>query len=227
MVGSGLGARRGILFKNAVALEQAAGLDTIVFDKTGTLTRGEPEVVAMATADGVSEQELLRLVAGAEGNSEHPLARAIVNAAKSRGLPVPEAAGFTAIPGAGAIATVEGKRVAAGNGRLLDGEHVTLGGLSERAAALTTQGQTVVQVAIDGRAAGVIAIADAPPPARVTRRPPSRSAHSPRVAGRGQNAQNGECAPDGCVRLAGRRELSGKTRSVSRSGRRRCPRGGA
>jgi P-type Cu2+ transporter len=162
MVGSGLGAKRGILFKNAVALEQAAGLDTIVFDKTGTLTRGEPEVVAVATADGLSEDELLRLVAAAEGDSEHSLAQAIVNAAKSRGLPVPAAAGFTAVPGAGAIATVEGKRVAVGNGRLLDREHVTLGGLSERAAALTAQGQTVVQAAVDGQAAGVIAIADAP-----------------------------------------------------------------
>jgi Cu2+-exporting ATPase len=162
MVGSGLGAKRGILFKNAVALEQAAGLDTIVFDKTWTLTRGEPEVVAVATAGGLSEDELLRLVAAAEGDSEHPLAQAIVNAAKSRRLPVPQAAGFTAVPGAGAIATVEGKRVAIGNGRLLDREHVRLGGLSERAAALTAQGQTIVQVAIDGHAADVIAIADVP-----------------------------------------------------------------
>ena len=81
MVGTGLGAKRGILFKNAMALEQAASLDTVVFDKTGTLTRGEPEVVAVATADGVDENEVLRLVAAAEGDSEHPLAQAIVNAA--------------------------------------------------------------------------------------------------------------------------------------------------
>jgi len=162
MVGSGLGAKRGVLFKDAVALEQAAGLDTVVFDKTGTLTRGEPQVVAVATADGVSKDELLRLVAAAEGDSEHPLARAIVNAAKSRGLPVPAADGFTAVPGAGAIATVDGKRLAVGNGRLLDREHVAPGGLTDRAAALTAEGRTVVQVAIDGRAAAVIAIADAP-----------------------------------------------------------------
>ena len=76
MVGTGLGAQRGILFKNAIALEQAATLDTVVFDKTGTLTRGEPEVVAIATADGVDENEVLRLVAAAEGDSEHPLAEA-------------------------------------------------------------------------------------------------------------------------------------------------------
>ncbi|MGI8446801.1 MAG: heavy metal translocating P-type ATPase [Streptosporangiaceae bacterium] len=124
MVGSGLGARRGILFKNAAALEQAAGVDTVIFDKTGTLTRGEPEVVAVATADGISEDELLRLVAAAEGDSEHPLARAIVSAAKSRGLEIPPAAGFTAVPGAGAVATVDGKRLAAGNQRLLDREHI-------------------------------------------------------------------------------------------------------
>ncbi len=162
MVGSGLGAKRGILFKSAVALEQAAGLDTIVFDKTGTLTRGEPEVVAVATADGISEDELLRTIAAAEGDSEHPLAQAIVSAAKSRALAIPEAAGFSAVPGAGAIATVEGRRVAVGNGRLLAAEHVTLGALSERAAGLTAEGQTVVEAALDGRAVGVIAIADAP-----------------------------------------------------------------
>ena len=86
MVGTGLGAKRGILFKHAIALEQGATLDTVVFDKTGTLTRGEPEVVAIATADGFSENEVLRLVAAAERESEHPLAEAIVNAARSRAL---------------------------------------------------------------------------------------------------------------------------------------------
>src|SRR5207249_9652158 len=90
-VGSGLGAKRGILFKNAIALEQAARLDTVVFDKTGTLTRGDPEVVAVATADDTSEEELLALVACAEGHSEHPLAEAIVAAARERGLDVPRA----------------------------------------------------------------------------------------------------------------------------------------
>ena len=81
MVGTGLGAQRGILFKHAMALEQAASLDTVVLDKTGTLTRGEPEVVAIATADGIDEDEVLRLVAAAERDSEHPLAQAIVKAA--------------------------------------------------------------------------------------------------------------------------------------------------
>ena len=162
MVGSGLGAKRGILFKNATALEQTAGLDTVVFDKTGTLTRGQPEVVAIATADGVQEHELLRLVAAAERDSEHPLAQAIVNAARAGGLKPPPTEGFEAVPGEGALATVEGKRLAVGNARLLAREHITLDELAPRATKLAGEGRTAVQVAIDGRAAGVIAIADAP-----------------------------------------------------------------
>jgi Cu2+-exporting ATPase len=162
MVGTGLGAKRGILFKSASALEQAAALETVVFDKTGTLTRGEPEVVEIATADGVSEQELLRLVAAAEGDSEHPLAQAIVHAAHERGLQPPSVADFQAVPGYGAIATVEGHRLAVGNAGLLEREHVSLNGLAERAAELAQQGRTTVEVALDGKAAGVIAIADSP-----------------------------------------------------------------
>jgi Cu2+-exporting ATPase len=162
MVGTGLGSQRGILFKNATALEQAATLDTVVFDKTGTLTRGEPQVVDIATADGIAEDDLLRLVAAAEGDSEHPLAQAIVNAAHQRGLQTPSVSDFQAIPGQGATATVEGHRLAVGNARLLDGEHVSLDGLAQQAADLAGQGRTTVQVALDGKAAGVIAIADAP-----------------------------------------------------------------
>jgi P-type Cu2+ transporter len=162
MVGTGLGAKRGILFKNASALEEAAALETVVFDKTGTLTRGEPEVVEIATADGVSEQELLRLVAAAEGDSEHPLAQAIVNAAHQRGLHAPWVQDFQAVPGYGATATVEGHRLAVGNAGLLEREHVSLNGLAERAAELAGQGRTTVQVALDGKAAAVIAIADSP-----------------------------------------------------------------
>jgi P-type Cu2+ transporter len=161
MVGSGLGANRGILFKNATALEQTAGLDTVVFDKTGTLTRGQPEVVALATADGVDERDLLRLVAAAEADSEHPLASAIVQAARSRGLEPPAATGFRSFPGEGAVATVEDRRVVVGNARLLAREGISLDGLAGRAADLAGEGRTTVQAAIDGRAAGVIAIADA------------------------------------------------------------------
>src|SRR6266545_1121991 len=162
MVGTGLGARRGILFKNAIAIEQSARLDTVVLDKTGTLTRGEPEVVAVATADGFDEGEVLRLVAAAERESEHPLAEAIVKAAKARGLAVPAASSFEAVSGHGAIATVDGRRLAIGNARLLEREHVSLNGLAERASSLAGEGRTVVHVALDGTVAALIAIADAP-----------------------------------------------------------------
>jgi Cu2+-exporting ATPase len=161
MVGTGLGARRGILFKNAIAIEQSAGLDTVVLDKTGTLTRGEPEVVELV-ADGLSEDDLLRLVAAIERESEHPLAEAIVKAAHERGLELPRAERFEAIAGHGATARVEGRRLLVGNQRLLDGEGVSLDGLRARAEELADAGRTVVHVAADGRPAGLIAIADAP-----------------------------------------------------------------
>jgi Cu2+-exporting ATPase len=162
MVGTGLGAKRGILFKHAMALEQAASLDTVVLDKTGTLTRGEPAVVAVATADGVDENEVLRLVAGAEGDSEHPLAEAIVKAASERGLRVPRAESFEAVPGHGLLATVDGHRLAVGNAGLLKRDGISRDALTGRSDALAGQGRTSVQVAIDGKAAAVIAIADAP-----------------------------------------------------------------
>ena len=162
MVGTGLGAQRGILVKNAMALERAASLDTVVFDKTGTLTRGEPEVVAVATADGVDEAEVLRLVAAAEGDSEHPLAEAIVKAARQRGLGVSRTETFEAVPGHGLLATVDGHRLAVGNASLLAREGISRDGLAARSDELAGQGRTSVQVAIDGRAAAVIAVADAP-----------------------------------------------------------------
>ncbi|RDI73648.1 heavy metal translocating P-type ATPase [Gaiella occulta] len=161
MVGTGLGAERGILFKNAVALERIASLDTVVLDKTGTLTRGQPEVVEVATADGVGEADVLRLVAAVERESEHPLAEAIVASATSRGIEIPRAVEFEAVPGHGAIARVDGRRVAVGNQRLLDRERVALDGLADRAGVLAEEGRTVVRVAVDGKAAGLIAIADA------------------------------------------------------------------
>src|SRR5215208_2812222 len=162
MVGTGLGAKRGILFKNAMALEQAASLDTVVLDKTGTLTRGEPEVVEVATADGIDENDVLRLVAAAERDSEHPLAEAIVKAASKRGLQVPRTAAFEAVPGHGLLATTDGHRLAVGNARLLEREGISRDGLAAPSDQLAGQGRTSVQVAIDGKAAAVIAIADAP-----------------------------------------------------------------
>jgi P-type Cu2+ transporter len=161
MVGTGLGAQRGILVKHALALEQAARLDTVVFDKTGTLTLGEPAVVEILAADGIDDDELLRLAAAAERESEHPLAEAVVRAAERRGLELPRAASFESIPGHGALAEVAGRRLAIGNARLLEREGIASGGLGERAAALSGKGRTVVMVALDGRIAGLLAIADA------------------------------------------------------------------
>ncbi|MDQ3378968.1 MAG: heavy metal translocating P-type ATPase [Actinomycetota bacterium] len=160
MVGTGLGARRGILFKHAIAIEQSARLDTVVLDKTGTLTRGEPDVVELVS-DGVDEQELFRLVAAVERESEHPLAEAIVKAADQRGVDAVRATGFEAVEGHGAIATVDGRAVLVGNRRLLEREGISLGGLAARADELAAAGQTVVHVAIDGSLVGLIAIADA------------------------------------------------------------------
>jgi Cu2+-exporting ATPase len=162
MVGTGLGAERGVLFKNAMALEQVAVLDTVVLDKTGTLTKGEPEVTAVESADGFTEDELLRLGAAVERESEHPLAEAIVRAAVTRGIDMPAPAAFEAVAGHGAIATVEGRRVAIGNARLLAREQVALDGLGARAEELAGEGRTVVHIAVDGRPAGLVAIADAP-----------------------------------------------------------------
>src|SRR6266511_1040704 len=163
MVGTGLGAKRGILFKNAVALEQVASLDTVVLDKTGTLTRGEPEVVEIKTSGGVDEQALLRLAAALERESEHPLAEAIVKAAHVRGLDDGDPAlQFEAVAGEGALATVAGRRLAVGNARLLEREHVALDGFGPIAQQMAGEGRTVVHVAVDGQIAGLIAVADAP-----------------------------------------------------------------
>jgi Cu2+-exporting ATPase len=162
MVGTGLGAKRGILFKHAMALEQAASLDTVVLDKTGTLTRGEPEVVAVATTGAFDEEELLRLVAAAEGESEHPLAQAIVAAARERDLHVPRAESFEAVPGHGAVAMVEGHHMVFGNRRMLQREGISLDGLDARVSELAGEGRTTVVAAVDGHPAAVIAVADAP-----------------------------------------------------------------
>lgn len=139
MVGTGLGARRGVLVKNAAALEASARVDTVVMDKTGTLTRGEPEVTDVV-ATGIDEHEMLALAAAVERESEHPLARAIVGHADAAGADRLDAARFENIPGHGAIATVDGRRVAVGNPRLLEREGVALGVVSERRERLAAPG---------------------------------------------------------------------------------------
>ena len=161
MVGTGLGAQRGVLFKNAMALEAAAHVDTVVMDKTGTLTKGEPEVTDVVV-DGIDEGELLALVAAVERESEHPLAEAVVAAADRRGVPHLGAEAFENVPGHGAVATVHGRRVAVGSHRLMEREGVELGPLAGRRRQLTESGRTAVVVAVDGRAAGLVAMADAP-----------------------------------------------------------------
>ncbi|HKW72489.1 MAG TPA: heavy metal translocating P-type ATPase, partial [Candidatus Dormibacteraeota bacterium] len=163
MVGSGLGAKRGILFKNAAAIESAARVQVVVMDKTGTLTKGEPEVTAVQT-NGWSQDELLALAAAVERESEHPLAKAIVDRATASGASLQPATGFESVPGQGAIATVDGHQVAVGNLRLMEREGVSLDGLSGRRDAMSSEGRTVIIVAIDRRSAGLIAISDAPRP---------------------------------------------------------------
>ncbi len=160
MVGTGLGAQRGILFKNATALETSARIQTVVMDKTGTLTKGEPEVTEVST-DGIEEAELLRLVAAVERSSEHPLAKAIVQRADGQDIATVAAEDFENVPGHGALATVDARRVAVGNARLMEREKVVMGALGERGDALAADGHTVVLVAVDGKAAAVIAVADA------------------------------------------------------------------
>ncbi|MBS1882201.1 MAG: heavy metal translocating P-type ATPase [Actinobacteria bacterium] len=161
MVGSGLGAKRGVLFKSAVALEASARIDTVVMDKTGTLTRGEPEVTEVIV-EGLGEGELLRLLAAVERSSEHPLAAAIVRRAEAAGAGTAAAEEFENAPGQGATATVEGHAVAVGNRRLMEREGIELGPLAARREELAAGGRTAVLVGVDGRAAAVIGVADAP-----------------------------------------------------------------
>ncbi len=160
MVGSGLGAQRGILFKNATALETSARVDTVVMDKTGTLTKGEPEVTDLEV-DGIEPDRLLALVAAVERESEHPLARAVVQHAEAVGAAALTATGFRNVAGHGALAEVEGTVVAVGNRRLLEREGIDLGRLGPRRDAIAAEGKTAVLVAVDGRAVAVIGIADA------------------------------------------------------------------
>ena len=162
MIGTGLGAQRGILFKNAIALETAARIDTVVMDKTGTLTKGEPEVTDVVPAEGVAEGELLRLVAAVERESEHPLAEAIVRRAEQARADSLAVGGFENVPGHGALGTVQGRRVAVGNRRLMEREEIDLGPLAARREQLASGGRTVVMAAADGRPLGLFAIADAP-----------------------------------------------------------------
>jgi len=158
-VGVGRAARAGVLFRNATVLEAAAQVDTVVFDKTGTLTEGRPSVTDVIPAAGVQEAEILRLAAAADAQSEHPLATAVVAAAKKRALVVDSPSHFEAVPGHGVQATVGGRTVLVGNRRLLERNGV-MPGLEREAARLRAEAKTALYVAADGRVLGFIAIAD-------------------------------------------------------------------
>jgi Cu+-exporting ATPase len=160
MVGVGKGAMSGVLIKSAEALERMEKVDTLVVDKTGTLTEGKPRVVAAVAAPGMSEALILSIAASLERSSEHPLAAAIVAAARDRSLPLRDATGFASDTGKGVRGLVDGHAVALGNARLMEELGVALGSLDAQAHAQRQEGATALFLAIDGAPAGVIAIAD-------------------------------------------------------------------
>jgi Cu+-exporting ATPase len=178
MVATGRGAQAGVLIRNAEALETLEKVDTLVVDKTGTLTEGKPRLMALEPAEGHEELEMLRLLAGLEMASEHPLASAIIAGAKERGLPVAPAEEFRSIAGKGVAGKVEGRLVAAGSAQLLEELSADPRALLERAEELRRQGQTVMLVAIDGRAAGLVGVAD---PVKVSTPEAIRMLHQERI----------------------------------------------
>ena len=160
MVGTGRGAGAGILIKNAEALETLERVDTLIVDKTGTLTEGKPAVTAVVPVDGVAEEELLRVAAGLERGSEHPLAAAIMRAAADRGITVPDATDFRAEPGRGVLGSIEGTRVTLGTAALLEQRGLETLALAARADELRRDGQTVVYVAVGDALAGLLGVSD-------------------------------------------------------------------
>jgi Cu+-exporting ATPase len=160
MVGTGRGARAGILIRNAEALEIFCKVDTLIIDKTGTLTEGKPTLSSVIPQPGIEESGLLQLVASLERSSEHPLAAAIVKGAEAKKLALVDVAGFSSATGKGVKGTVSGKRVAVGNAELFRDLAVDPAPLLERAEELRKEGQTVMLVAVDGKAAGLVGVSD-------------------------------------------------------------------
>jgi Cu+-exporting ATPase len=160
MVGTGRGATAGVLIRNAEALETLAKVDVLVVDKTGTLTEGKPRLMAVVTLSPVTEHDLLRLVAGLEQNSEHPLAAAIVSGAQDRSIVPAKAQEFRSLTGKGVTGTVEGRTVAVGTAMFLKELNIETTVLSAQAEPLRHEGQTVMFVAIDGKPAGLLGVAD-------------------------------------------------------------------
>jgi Cu+-exporting ATPase len=149
-----------VLIKNAEALERMEKVDTLVVDKTGTLTEGRPAVTQIVTAEGFNDEEVLRLAAAVERASEHPLALAIVESAKARGIDIPKVTDFDSPTGRGAMGVVEGKRIVLGNAAFLQGEGIDSAVISGQAEALRHSGATAIFMGVDGKIAGAIAIAD-------------------------------------------------------------------
>jgi Cu+-exporting ATPase len=160
IVGTGKGAEHGVLIKNGEALERAHQIDSVLLDKTGTLTRGEPVVTAVVAAPFSSPEEVLRLAASAEQNSEHPLGEAVVKAALEKKLELSPSSDFNAIPGQGVEALVEGKKLFLGNLKLMEERGLSLNGLEKKAAELLEEGKTVMFLGLDTQLAGIIALAD-------------------------------------------------------------------
>ncbi|MGD0730013.1 MAG: heavy metal translocating P-type ATPase [Terracidiphilus sp.] len=160
MVATGRGARAGILIRNAEALEIFGKVDTLIIDKTGTLTEGKPALSCVVAQPGITESALLQLVASLERGSEHPLAAAIVKGAEAKKLALADVSGFSSITGKGAKGAVSGRQVAVGNAELFRDLAVDPEALLGRAEALRKEGQTVMLVAVDGRAAGLVAVSD-------------------------------------------------------------------
>lgn len=160
MVGIGRGARSGVLIKNAEVLERMEKIDTLVVDKTGTLTEGQPAVTAIIPVAGLSEDDLIRVAAGVERVSEHPLAVAIVEAAHDRGLEIPAVSHFDSPLGRGVIGTIDGQKVLIGSANFLNSEEIATAHMQEQADDLGTQGATALYVSIEGRLAGLLGVAD-------------------------------------------------------------------
>jgi Cu+-exporting ATPase len=160
MVGIGKGAENGILIRSGEALQTAQGIKIVVLDKTGTITKGKPELTDTVVTNAWQENDLLHLAGSVERSSEHPLAEAIVEGAKAKGIPLSEPTSFEAVPGFGVIATVDGRRVVLGNKKMMDRETINLGDLEQKAASLADDGKTPMFMAVDGQAAGIVAVAD-------------------------------------------------------------------
>jgi Cu+-exporting ATPase len=160
MVAAGKGAGLGILFRNAEAIELLRNVDTLIFDKTGTLTEGKPKLVTTKAAEWIREEDLLRLAASLERGSEHPLAAAIVRGAEARGVSLGQATEFASVTGKGVKGRVDGRTVLLGNRALFEAEGIDAGQLLADADQLRREGQTVMLVAVDGRAAGLVGVAD-------------------------------------------------------------------